>query len=210
MTRGVTQSTAVPGPENCAPRDREMDTNEDSAFKQDRRRRRWSPPLGGPRWESKVKRIGVLVAVAAVAALATLAFASTALGAGYFSGVSARYYSSYVHYIIRYDVYDDAGYCIRDEWGFYEDFDCEDYDSNTATLDVTGYRVLAHSLRYKFSEEISGDHGRATEDVYDFQMRVPYYAKRGTVLHYRVRLRLFDPITDRMLDKRVRDFWVKY
>jgi hypothetical protein len=145
-----------------------------------------------------------------VVALATLAFVGAATAAGNLMSVGARYYSNYVHYSIRFDVYDAAGYCIKDEWGFYNDFKCEDYDDGNATLDATGYRVLAHSLRYKFSEEFSGFHGRATEDVYDFQIHAPYYAKPGTSLHYRVRFRLFDPISDRVVDKRVRDFWIRY
>ena len=153
-----------------------------------------------------MKRVGVVAAVGLVA----MAFASSATATGYLTSARARYYSSYVHYTLRYDVYDGAGYCIRDEFGFYQDFKCEDYDSNSATIDVTGYRVLAHSLRYKFSEEIFGDHGGATENVYDFQMRAPFYAKAGTQLHYRVRFRLFDPISDSVVDKLVRDFWIRY
>lgn len=146
-----------------------------------------------------------------VTLVATLVMAGSVSAAGYFTSITPRFgRSPIVHYRIRFDVYDAANYCIRDEWGFYEDFDCESYDTNEAKIDVRLFRLRAHSLRFVDQETIFGMNGKASEDVYSYQLRTPYYAPPGTRIPFRAIFRLIDPVTDRIVAKKSRSFAVYY
>ncbi len=149
------------------------------------------------------------------AALATtfigLTAASSAGAAGYFGNITPRFGSSpIVHYRIPFTVYDGAGNCIPDEYGFYDNPACDDYDSNNATVVVRVYRILAHRLRFVTSDQAYGLRGLASEDLYDFQLHAPYYMPPGSSLRYRAKFLLIDPVTDRVVDRVARNFAVYY
>jgi len=152
-----------------------------------------------------------VLTAAVVAATVALTLATSATAAGHITAAGARFYSDYVHYTLRFNVFDARGYCVKDEYGFYKDYDCENYDSKDATLDVRAFRLRpGMAPRRVYSEEIYGLHGRATEDLYDWELKAPYSARHGTVIRYRVSFRLFDPITDRAVDQVNRYFHISY
>jgi hypothetical protein len=162
-------------------------------------------------------------AIAALAiSLLALGMIGTATAAGNFSGITPRYYSQYAQYNVHFGVFDADGYCIRDEYGFYNDPSCDDYDANDATLDVRviqlGGKVLhwAHRggwtgwvgtpLRHKrvFSEQLDGFGGKADERFYFDQFRSCYWNSAPWRANYQVVFRLFDPVTDQAVDQRSR------
>jgi hypothetical protein len=123
-----------------------------------------------------------------------------AQGAGRVTSTRARLYSNYAHFTINYRVWDTVGRCTKDEFGFYNNFDCESYDSNDAKLDVRVFRLQPHHAPKRvFSEgSIYGMNGKATEDVYHgFELHEPYcWGGKHWRRDYVAVFRLFDPVTD--------------
>jgi hypothetical protein len=143
--------------------------------------------------------------LATTIAAASLALGGTASAAGDFTSITPRFgQSPIVHYRVRFEVYDANAYCVLDEFGFYNDPACSDYDDGNATVDVRVFRIRAHSLKFVHQETIYGSHHRASEDLYDFQLRAPDYSRRP--IPYRAIFRLIDPVTDRVVAKMSRSF----
>ena len=152
------------------------------------------------------------IATLGAVALLALGAASAASAAGSISSATARYYSSHVRYSIAYDVWDNLGVCTIDEYGFYNDPNCESYDTNTADLDVQVWKINKRRGPYRrvYGAEMYGDHGRASESLYAFDVHAPLFAKHGTKLYYKVKFRLFDPVSDSVVSSTVKFFWFAY
>ena len=136
-----------------------------------------------------------------VASGLALSFAGTATAGGSFSTARMTFYSDYVHFRATYEVFDTRGHCVKDEYGFYEDIDCEDYDGGNAPVDLRVMKMGPHP-RIIYSERLSGYHGRVSMDLYSWEVNRIDCPHR--TFYYRAILRLRDPITDRVVDTRTK------
>jgi hypothetical protein len=170
-------------------------------------------PFGGVGWTEAaatvhpmMKRLSLIVAFAVVIAAT---FTASASAGGGFETITARYGKSpIVHYRIRYDVWPGRYACIEDEYGFYDDPGCYDYESGDATIDVRVFRTFAGGKRRLIHHETAlGMNGRASIDLYSYLFPDLY---RTTSLSYRIVFRLIDPVTDRVVDLVNRHFRVHY
>jgi hypothetical protein len=155
-------------------------------------------------------RMKTTIAIAAAAVV--VALPSVARADGYINTVRTRFYTDYTHFSISYEVLDTGGNCVPDEFGGYSDPNCYAYDSNDATLDVRVFqtggwfcRARCTRLRQKrvFSESFTGSGGRATEDLYGFEVHRPYCLGYGATydIGYQAAFRLYDPVTDSVVDR---------
>jgi hypothetical protein len=147
-------------------------------------------------------RRGLVLGVVLVA----LTFIGVASAGGYFKTARQTFYSDYIHYRATFDVYDSRGYCVKDEYGFYEDIDCEDYDDGNAPVDLRVMKMGPHP-RIVYSERLSGYHGRVSTDLYTWEVdKVDCWHSK---FYYRAILRLRDPITDHVVDIRTKKFSIR-
>jgi hypothetical protein len=102
-----------------------------------------------------------------------------------------------------FDVFDSRGYCVEDEYGFYDDYDCTDYDDENAPVDLRVMRMGPHP-RIVYSDRLQGFNGRVSTDLYKWELD-DFTCPHRTV-YYRAILRLRDPITDRVVDTRTKKF----
>jgi hypothetical protein len=148
----------------------------------------------------------VLLLALVAGAFALTAGASPAGAAGYISSARQTVYTDFIHYRVGFEVYDGRGYCVEDEYGFYNDFDCMDYDDNRATVDIVVYRMRKTKRpRIVYSDRLYGSRGRATEDLYVWQLNNNDSCPSPPT-YYRAVFRLRDPITDRIVDTQWKRF----
>src|ERR1051325_6790104 len=140
----------------------------------------------------RVMRRALIALGAAAALLPGAAAARTEAGT---LSVHARFYSDYLRITAMYQVYDASGACSTDEYGFYENDSCYDYDNNSADLDVRISNARTH--RRVYADAMYGFSGKSTDSVfYSLDLGFPYYCSRPITRSYIATVRLFDPISD--------------
>ena len=146
-------------------------------------------------------RLGVLAACI----VAALGVTGAASATGYFKTAQKTSYTSFLHFRATYAVYDGRFYCDKDEYGFYNDFDCMDYDDDRAQVD---FRVMRMGPRPRiiYSDRLYGSRGRVSTDFYSWELPDMSWRCPGPDIHYRAIFRLRDPITDRIVDTRTMKF----
>jgi hypothetical protein len=123
---------------------------------------------------------------------------------------SARYYSDYLTVRATFHVY-DTGSCVKDEYGFYSNYECYSYDRNDADLDVRVWRNTSRGWTLIHSEKMFGSSGVAkTTLYYSFDLKAPYCftGSRKYTRYYKYSVRLFDPLKDRVVAQRMAPFRV--
>lgn len=126
-----------------------------------------------------------------------------------FINASTRFYTNYELLSVRYVVGWDAS-CHKDEYGFWENYDCGDMEDNNAEWDVRVYQTRP-SWKLVYAERNNGYRGKDDTRLYwSLDLRAPYQAKKGTRYNYKAVVRLFSPVSGRVLKTDAVTFGIVY
>ena len=120
--------------------------------------------------------------------------------------VTKRFYSSYERIGIRFRLSMPSS-CTKDEYGFYDDFNCDEAESNNAEWEVRVIQTKP-SRKFVYADRSSAFHGSDSMNLYwNIDLGFPSCYGSGKVSRsYRATVRLYHPVTERIAATRYVSF----